>query len=213
MSFVNLSKREISFKIVFYGPPLSGKTTNLEHLHEVMPDDIKGKMTMLSTQQDRTLYFDFLPLKSDAIKGYVSKFQLYTVPGQAIYNQTRRIVLTGVDGLVFVADSQWDEMEHNVESFENLEENLKTYNRTLDEIPFILQFNKRDLDNVAPVEYMDFVLNQRENKALSFETVACDGTGVHESLNMVCKMVMAQFIDEHNMNMSSSVGDDSAVAV
>jgi len=158
------------------------------------------------------LYFDFLPLKSDAIKGYVSKFQLYTVPGQAIYNQTRRIVLTGVDGLVFVADSQWDEMEHNVESFENLEENLKTYNRSLDEIPFILQFNKRDLDNIAPVEYMDFVLNQREEKALYFETVACDGPGVHESLNMVCKMVMAQFIEEHNMNMSS-VGDGSAVAV
>ena len=212
MSFVNLSKREINFKIVFYGPPLSGKTTNLEHLHEVMPDDVKGQMTMLSTQQDRTLYFDFLPLKSDAIKGYISKFQLYTVPGQAIYNQTRRIVLTGVDGLVFVADSQWDEMEHNVESLENLEENLKTYNRTLDDIPFILQFNKRDLDNVAPVEYMDFVLNQRAEKVLYYETVASEGKGVHESLNMICKMVMAQFIEEHNMNMSP-VGDDTAVKV
>lgn len=212
MSFVNLSKREINFKIVFYGPPLSGKTTNLEHLHEVMPDDVKGKMTMLSTQQDRTLYFDFLPLRSDAIKGYVSKFQLYTVPGQSIYNQTRRIVLTGVDGLVFVADSQWDEMEHNVESFENLQENLKTFNRTLDDIPFVLQFNKRDLPNIAPVEYLDFVLNQREDKAVFFESVACDGGGVHETLNMVCKMVMAQFIEEHNMSVKP-IADDTAVAV
>lgn len=212
MSFVNLSKREINFKIVFYGPPLSGKTTNLEHLHEVMPDDVKGKMTMLSTQQDRTLYFDFLPLRSDAIKGYTSKFQLYTVPGQSIYNQTRKIVLTGVDGLVFVADSQWDEMEHNVESFENLQENLATYNRSLDDIPFVLQFNKRDLPNIAPVEYLDFVLNQREDKALFFESVACDGTGVHETLNMVCKMVMGQFIEEHNMNVKN-IADDTAVAV
>jgi len=212
MSFVNLSKREINFKIVFYGPPLSGKTTNLEHLHEVMPEDVKGKMTMLSTQQDRTLYFDFLPLRSDAIKGYTSKFQLYTVPGQSIYNQTRKIVLTGVDGLVFVADSQWDEMEHNVESFENLQENLQTYNRSLDDIPFVLQFNKRDLPNIAPVEYLDFVLNQRDDKAVFFESVACNGDGVHETLNMVCKMVMAQFIEEHNMNVKP-IAEDSAVAV
>lgn len=199
MSFVNLNKREINFKVVYYGPPLSGKTTNLEFLHSVMPEDVKGKMTMLSTQQDRTLYFDFLPLKSNAIKGYVSRFQLYTVPGQPIYNQTRRIVLTGVDGLVFVADSQWDEMEHNVESFDNLQENLKAYKRSLDEVPYILQFNKRDLPNVAPVEFMDFMLNQRPVKALFFETVAKDGTGVYESLNMICKMVMAQFIKDHKM--------------
>ena len=164
-----------------------------------MPEEVKGKMTMLSTQQDRTLYFDFLPLKSSAIKGYVSRFQLYTVPGQPIYNQTRRIVLTGVDGLVFVADSQWDEMEHNVESFENLQENLRLYKRSLDDIPYVLQFNKRDLPNVAPVDFMDFMLNQRPVKALFFETVAKEGAGVYESLNMICKMVMAQFIKEHKM--------------
>ena len=199
MSFVNLNKREITFKVVYYGPPLSGKTTNLEYLHSVMPLDVRGDMTMLSTKQDRTLYFDFLPLKSNAIKGFVSRFQLYTVPGQPIYNQTRRIVLTGVDGLVFVADSQWDEMEHNVESFENLRENLATFNRTLEEMPYIVQFNKRDLPNVAPESFMDFLLSKKEPRAVSFNTVAVKGIAVHESLNVICKMVMAQFIKEHNM--------------
>ena len=212
MSFVNFEKREINFKIVFYGPPLSGKTTNLEYLHSVLPDDVRGDMTMLSTQKDRTLYFDFLPLKSDAIKGYVSRFQLYTVPGQPIYDQTRRIVLSGADGLVFVADSQWSVMEENVDSFENLEANLKTYNRSVDDIPYILQFNKRDMPDVAPVEYLDFVLNQREKKALYYETVAHKGVGVHESLNMICKLVMAQFIEEHKMPVGD-VPDSEGVAI
>jgi small GTP-binding protein len=212
MSFVNFGKKEINFKIVFYGPPLCGKTTNLEQLHEIMPDDVKGKMTMLSTQEDRTLYFDFLPLKSDAIKGFTSRFQLYTVPGQTVYNQTRRIVLTGTDGLVFVADSQWDEMEHNVESFENLQENLITHNRSLDETPYVLQFNKRDLDAIAPPEYMDFLLNQREAKAMYFEAVAMNGIGVDETLNMICKMVMAQFVKENNMSLAPAK-DDSHLAV
>ncbi len=212
MSFVNFEKREINFKIVFYGPPLSGKTTNLEYLHSVLPDEVRGDMTMLSTQKDRTLYFDFLPLKSNAIKGYISRFQLYTVPGQPIYDQTRRIVLSGVDGLVFVGDSQWDVMEENVDSFENLETNLKTYNRSIDEIPYIIQFNKRDMPDVAPVEYLDFVLNQRENKALYFETVANKGIGVHESLNMICKMVMAQFIQDHKMPVSD-IPDEEGVAI
>ena len=212
MSFVNFEKREINFKIVFYGPPLCGKTTNLEWLHSVMPQDVKGDMTMLSTQKDRTLYFDFLPLKSDAIKGFISRFQLYTVPGQPIYDQTRRIVLSGVDGLVFVADSQWSEMEANVDSFENLETNLKTYNRSIDDIPYVLQFNKRDLPDVAPVEYLDFVLNQRKNKAMWFESVANRGNGVHDTLNMICKMVMAQFIEEHKMPVGD-IPDEKGVAV
>lgn len=195
-----MGKREITFKVVYYGPPLSGKTTNIEYLHAAMPDDIKGEMTMLATQKDRTLYFDFLPLKSDAIKGFTSRFQLYTVPGQAIYNQTRKIVLTGVDGLVFVADSQWNDMEQNILSFENLKENLETYNRGLDEIPYLLQFNKRDLPDVAPPEYLDFLLNQGKARAQYFNGVAVEGVGVYTTLNTICKMVMALFIEENNMS-------------
>ncbi|MBA4387386.1 MAG: gliding-motility protein MglA [Verrucomicrobia bacterium] len=202
MPFVNLGKREINFKVVYYGPPLCGKTTNLEYLHAALPPEAKGKMTMLATQKDRTLYFDFLPLTSDAIKGFTSRFQLYTVPGQAIYNQTRRIVLTGLDGIVFVADSQWEEMENNALSFQNLKENLATYNRTLDEIPYVLQYNKRDLPNVAPVEFLDFLLNQSKERVLSIESVAVEGVGVYKTLNSICKMVMAQFIKENKMKTS-----------
>jgi signal recognition particle receptor subunit beta len=212
MSFVSLSKREINLKVVYYGPPLCGKTTNLEQIHAAVPPDVKGQMTMLSTRQDRTLYFDFLPLRSDVIKGFVSRFQLYTVPGQTIYNHTRKIVLTGVDGVVFVADSQWEVMEQNAESFQNLQDNLTTFNRTLDQIPYILQFNKRDLPNRAPVEYMDFLLNsQREERAAYMEAVAASGQGVLDTLNIICKMVLARFIEENHM-AAAEVGDEVAVA-
>ena len=199
MSFVNLGKREITFKIVYYGPPLSGKTTNLEYLHTVIPDEARGPMTVLSTQKDRTLYFDFLPLVSPVIRGFVSKFQLYTVPGQPIYNETRRLVLSGTDGIVFVADSQWDKMEENVDSLKNLGDNLASYSLSLLTLPHVLQFNKRDLPNIAPPHYMDFLLNQGKIHVPTYESVAVEGGGVYKCLNAISKLVMARFIVDHNM--------------
>ncbi|MDA0989898.1 MAG: GTPase domain-containing protein [Verrucomicrobia bacterium] len=205
MSFVNFDKKEINFKIVYYGPPRGGKTTNLSHLHKVMPQEVRGDLTMLSTQQDRTLYFDFLPLQSTVIKGFISRFQLYTVPGQTIYDRTRQIVLTGADGVVFVADSQWEKMPENVESFENLEKNLGTHGRSFDNMPYILQFNKRDLEDIAPVTYMDYLFNHNRPRVDFFETVAVEGVGVDLTLNTICKMVMAKFIAENSMEIGLSV--------
>ena len=137
MSFINFSRKEISFKIVYYGPALCGKTTNVEQIHQEIAPKHRGELTMLSTKADRTLYFDFLPLKSQIIKGFTSKFQIYTVPGQVIYNETRKLVLRSVDGVVFVADSQWERMEENADSFANLEENLQDQNDSLDKLPYI----------------------------------------------------------------------------
>ena len=204
MAFVNFGKREITFKIVYYGPPLCGKTTNLEYLHRSMPADVRGDMTMLSTREDRTLYFDFLPLRSDAIKGYLSRFQLYTVPGQPVYDQTRRIVLTGADGLIFVADSQWERMEENAASFANLQENLRAQNRSLRDVACLLQFNKRDLPSVAPVHYLDFLLNPSGVRLQYVEAVALRGTGVRETLNLLCRMVMAQFVEANKTRVAET---------
>jgi hypothetical protein len=200
MSFVNFRKKEINFKIVYYGPGRSGKTTNLERIHALMPDDVKGNMTMLSTQEDRTLYFDFLPLKSDAIPGFVSRFQLYTVPGQPIYDKTRQLVLIGADAVVFVADSQWEQMENNVVSFDDLKMNLKAHNTSLEALPYLLQFNKRDLPNVAPIKYMDFLMNQGETRTTFIDAIATKDIGVDVTLNLICKMVMAKFIKDNNMS-------------
>lgn len=201
MSFVNFDKKEINFKIVYYGAPLCGKTTNLAHLHSAMPEKAKGELTMLSTQQDRTLYFDFLLLRSTAIKGFVSRFQLYTVSGQPIYDKTRRIVLTGADGIVFVADSQWSVMPANAESLKDLRTNLASHNRSLNEIPYVFQLNKRDLDDIAPVPYLEFLLNHEGFRAECFEAVAIKGEGVTTTLNTICKMVMADFIKSHEMEI------------
>jgi len=203
VAFVNLAKKEISFKIVYYGPALGGKTTNLEQIHRAIDAEARGELTIISTHQDRTLFFDFLPLHSEIIRGFVSKFQLYTVPGQPIYNETRKLVLRHVDGIVFVADSQWEKMEENAESFRNMQENLAENGLELENIPYVLQFNKRDLPNIAPAHYMDFLLNRGPKRVPVFESVAIECRGVFEALNMAARMVLGSFIRENRLPSSS----------
>jgi signal recognition particle receptor subunit beta len=156
----------------------------------------KGKLVSLATSSDRTLFFDFLPIEAMTIKGFKTKFQLYTVPGQVIYNTTRQLVLRGVDGIVFVADSQYEKMPENVESFQNLVDNLNALKLNLGEIPYVLQFNKRDLPNVAAVEYMEFLLNNREVQVPSFSATAHKCEGVFEALNMITRLLLHKFINQ-----------------
>jgi signal recognition particle receptor subunit beta len=190
MSIINYVKKEISFKIVYYGAGVVGKTVNLQYIHRSLPDDSRGNLISLATGDERTLFFDFLPVSSLSVRNFVAKFQLYTVPGQVYYNMTRKLVLRGVDGIVFVADSQWDRLQDNLESFKNLEENLREYDYDLDELPYVIQYNKRDLPNVAPIEYLEFLLNRRPRRAPCFEAVAVDGRGVFDTLNTVSRMVL-----------------------
>jgi signal recognition particle receptor subunit beta len=200
MAIINQATKELQVKIVYYGPALGGKTTNLVQVHEHVQtvEGQKGKLVSLATSSDRTLFFDFLPIEAVAIKGFKTKFQLYTVPGQVIYNTTRQLVLRGVDGIVFVADSQYEKMEENVKSFQNLEENLKTLDLDLNDIPYVLQYNKRDLPSAAPVEYMEFLLNNREVQVPSFGATAHKCQGVFETLNMITRMLLHKFINESN---------------
>ena len=199
MAIINQATKELQVKIVYYGPAKCGKTTNLEQVHaniQTNKPEEKGKMVSLATSSDRTLFFDFFPLEAMAIKGFKTKFQLYTVPGQVIYNTTRQLVLRGVDGIVFVADSQYDKMAENVESFANLEENLKTLKLNIADIPYVLQYNKRDMPNPAPVDYMDYLLNNREVQVPSFEATASKSEGVFETLNMITRLLLHKFINQ-----------------
>ena len=196
MAIVNQATKELQVKIVYYGPGKGGKTTNLEQVHANVQDvHDKGKLVSLSTTSERTLFFDFLPIEAVAIKGFKTKFQLYTVPGQVIYNTTRQLVLRGVDGIVFVADSQYDKMRENVESFENLEANLQTQKLKLADIPYVLQYNKRDLPNVAPMEYMEYLLNNRDVQVPSFPSAASQCEGVFATLNMITRLLLNKFIN------------------
>src|SRR5512136_724988 len=160
MAIINQATKELQVKIVYYGPAMGGKTTNLVQVHDHVQTAAgnKGKLVSLATRADRTLFFDFLPVEAMAIKGFKTKFQLYTVPGQVIYNATRQLLLRGVDGIVFVADSQYDKMPENVESLRNLEQNLQSQDLRLGEIPYVLQYNKRDLPTAAPLDYMEYLL-------------------------------------------------------
>ena len=198
MAIINQASKELQVKVVYYGPAMGGKTTNLVQVHDNVQtaDGGKSKMVSLATSSDRTLFFDFLPVEAMAIKGFKTKFQLYTVPGQVIYNTTRQLVLRGVDGIVFVADSQYDKMEENVKSFANLEENLKGLNLDLADIPYVLQYNKRDLSAVAPVDYLEFLLNNREVQVPSFQASAHKCEGVFETLNMITRLLLHKFINE-----------------
>ena len=198
MAIINQATKELQVKIVYYGPAMCGKTTNLEQVHAnvQVANENKGKLVSLATSSDRTLFFDFLPIQAMAIKGFRTKFQLYTVPGQVIYNTTRQLVLRGVDGIVFVADSQYEKMQENVESFANLEDNLRTLKLNLGDIPYVLQYNKRDLPNAAPLEYMEFLLNNRDVQVPSFPACANKGEGVFETLNMITRMLLHKFINE-----------------
>ncbi|MEL6189112.1 MAG: ADP-ribosylation factor-like protein, partial [Myxococcota bacterium] len=161
MSFINYSNREINCKIVYYGPGLGGKTTNVEHIYENTPENIRGKMIKLATQTERTLYFDFLPLPLGEIRGFKARFYLYTVPGQVFYYASRKLILKDVDGIVFVADSQIDRMEANQASLDNMRADLREYGYDPDKIPLVMQYNKRDLPDAAPVEDLSRILNER----------------------------------------------------
>jgi signal recognition particle receptor subunit beta len=188
MSFINYSSREINCKIVYYGPGLCGKTTNLQFIYNKTNPDVKGKMISLATETERTLFFDFLPLALGQIRGFKTRFHLYTVPGQVFYDASRKLILKGVDGVVFVADSQIERMEANVESLENLRVNLREQGYELEKIPYVMQYNKRDLPNAAPMEEITKLLNAQGGP--EFEARATTGVGVFETLKSVAKNVL-----------------------
>jgi signal recognition particle receptor subunit beta len=190
MSFINYSSREINCKIVYYGPGLCGKTTNLQYIYTRTSPDAKGKMISLATETERTLFFDFLPLSLGEIRGFKTRFHLYTVPGQVFYDASRKLILKGVDGVVFVADSQIERMEANLESIENLRYNLEEQGYNLDSLPYVIQYNKRDLPNVASVEELSSLLNP--GKDLEFGAIATSGEGVFDTLKAVAKLVLTE---------------------
>lgn len=188
MVSINYASREVCCKIVYYGPGLSGKTTNLQYIHSKVPGGSRGDLISLATEADRTLYFDFLPINIGSINGFAARFQLYTVPGQVYYNATRKLVLRGVDGVVFVADSQPDKMEENIESLSNLEDNLREYGYDISDLPVIIQYNKRDLPGVLTVDQLNIRLNTRRWQ--HFGASATVGNGVFDTLKTIIKLVL-----------------------
>ena len=188
MSMINYASREINCKIVYYGPGLCGKTTNLEYVYEKVAPNTRGKLISLATETERTLFFDFLPVDLGAIRGFKTRFHLYTVPGQVYYNASRKLILKGVDGVVFVADSQVERLDANIESMHNLYENLGEYGLDLREIPFVIQYNKRDLPNTSALTELEAQLNP--GKVPYYEAVATRGIGVFDTLKAVSKLVI-----------------------
>ena len=190
MSFINYASREINCKIVYYGPGLCGKTTNLQFIYQKTSPDAKGKMISLATETERTLFFDFLPLALGEIRGFKTRFHLYTVPGQVFYDASRKLILKGVDGVIFVADSQEERLDANIESMENLKLNLEEQGYDLDKLPFVMQYNKSDLPNISPIEELRSLLNP--NGVLEFQACATTGEGVFETLKAVAKLILME---------------------
>ncbi len=199
MSLINYSSREINCKIVYYGPGLGGKTTNIQYVYDKVAPETKGKLVTLATEMDRTLFFDFLPLELGTVKGFKTRFHLYTVPGQVYYNASRKLILRGVDGIVFVADSQDSRFDANIESLYNLHENLAEHRLDLAKIPFVMQYNKRDLPDAVPLPELEEELNPEGYE--HFEAVAVKGVGVFDTLKCVAKQVLR--------NLQSSGGASS----
>jgi signal recognition particle receptor subunit beta len=188
MSFVNYNTKEINCKIVYYGPGLGGKTTNIQHVYQRTTMDNKGQMVTLNTENERTLFFDFLPLDLGDIRGFKTRFHLYTVPGQVFYEASRKLILRGVDGVIFVADSQIERIEDNIESMKSLKDNLLELGLSIENIPVVIQWNKRDLPNIAAIDLLEEKLNPY--KVPTVEAVAIKGEGVFETLKLVSKYVL-----------------------
>lgn len=208
---INFGTREISCKIVYYGPGMGGKTTNLQVIHKKSPQGNRGELTSIATEGDRTLFFDFMPIELGTVKGMKTKFLLYTVPGQVYYNATRKLVLSGADGIVFVADSQSSKMDENIESLQNLEENLTEYGRKITETPLVLQYNKRDLPDIDSVEKLNEKLNPREVPC--FESVAVEGKGVFPTLKAVLKLVLSSLEESDSVIPAAEPAPEQAAPV
>lgn len=190
MTFINYASREINCKIVYYGPGLCGKTTNLQYIFDSTAPQARGKLISLATETDRTLFFDFMPLELGTVRGFKTRFHLYTVPGQVFYDASRKLILKGVDGVVFVADSQEERMDANIESLYNLDENLRAQGYDPEKIPYVLQLNKRDLPNVLPLD--EITAELRRNGEPVIEAVASSGPGVFDTLKAVAKQVLTE---------------------
>ncbi|RMF19269.1 MAG: gliding-motility protein MglA [Candidatus Dadabacteria bacterium] len=188
MSFINYSAREINTKVVYYGPGLCGKTTNLQYIFNATNEGARGKMISLATETERTLFFDFLPLNLGQIRGFNTRFHLYTVPGQVFYDASRKLILKGVDGIVFVADSQRERFDANIESIENMFDNLREQGIDPKSVPYVIQYNKRDLPNAVPVQELRAALNK--DNVPDFEACAQSGEGVFETLKGIAKLVL-----------------------
>ena len=192
MTFINHNTREINCKIVYYGCGLSGKTTNLQYIYDRTTENTRGKLISLSSENERTLFFDFLPLDAGEVRGFKTRFHLYTIPGQSFYEVSRQFILKGVDGIVFVVDSQRERLEANLESYESLETNLETQGYDVEKIPLVLQFNKRDMASAMPTIEISQTFNQRKGRLAvpEFEAIANKGIGVFETLKEISKLVL-----------------------